>query len=176
VTNPRHQDVTRDAGGVMMLRMKDFPIETRWQIATRALSRMIIAAGKQVQDRTPLPDAFYALANEIGRIASDHSMPRDDAGEIIHTLGVISVMLFGPAFETPYIEGFSEEAVIRLTRCPLYSEEFKELAAPETIRAACCAYLVTTIEALNPEFGLSVPFSRCAGDEFCEMVIERKKG
>ena len=56
----------------MMLRMKDFPIEARWQIATRALSRMIIAVGKQVQiqDQTPIPNAFYALANEIGRIDS----------------------------------------------------------------------------------------------------------
>ncbi|KQC04290.1 MAG: hypothetical protein APR53_00105 [Methanoculleus sp. SDB] len=156
--------------------MQDFPNEARWHIAARALSRMIIAAGQQVQAQEPIPDAFYALADEIGRIAGDHNMPRGNAGEIIQTLGIISVMLFGPAFETPYIEGFSEEAVIRLTRCPLYDGKFQELATPETIRAACCAYLVTVIGALNPGFTLSVPFSRCAGDEFCEMVIERKKG
>lgn len=157
-----------------MLRTMDFPNETRWHIATRALSRMIIAAGREAREHKEIPDAFYALGDEIGRIAGDHRMPRGNAGEIIQALGVISVMLFGPAFETPYIEGYSEEAVIRLTRCPLYSEEYREHADPETIRAACCAYLVTAIEALNPDFSLSVPFSRCAGEDFCEIIIERK--
>jgi hypothetical protein len=158
-----------------VLRVKDFPIDTRWQIATRAFSRMIIAAGKQAQDQKTIPDTFYQLADEIRWIARDHHMPREDAAGIVQTLGIISIMLFGPAFETPYIEGFSEEAVIRLTRCPLYSEEFWASGSPEIIHAACRAYLASTIESLNPEFTLTMPYSRCSGDKFCEVVIERKK-
>ncbi|MBN1195146.1 MAG: hypothetical protein JXA08_07370 [Methanomicrobiaceae archaeon] len=157
-----------------MLRVKDFPIDTRWQIATRAFSRMIIAEGKQAQDRTTIPDTFYELADEIRWIAQDYDMPRGDASGIVQTLGIISNVLFGPRFETPYIQGFSDEAVIRITRCPLYSEEFWASASPDIIHAACSAYLESIINSLNPEFTLTQPRSRCSGDKFCEMVIKRK--
>lgn len=155
--------------------MKDFPIDTRWQIATRAFSRLVIAAGKQAQDQTTIPDTFHELADEILWIARDHNLPRESAAGIVQTLWIISTMLFGPAFETPYIKGFPEEAIIRLTRCPMYTEEFWASGSPGTIHAACCAYLASTIESLNPEFNLTVLHSRCSGDKFCEMVITRKK-
>ena len=157
-----------------MLRVKDFPIDTRWQIATRAFSRMIIAAGKQAQDRTTIPDTFYELADEIRWIAQDHNTPRENAAEMVQTLGIISNVLFGPGFETPYIQGFSDEAVIRITRCPLYSEEFWASASPDIIHTACSAYLESAIKSLNPEFNLTQSRSRCSGDKYCEMIIKRK--
>ena len=57
-------------------------------------------------------------------------MPRDNAADLVQTLGAVSVILFGPEFETRYIEGFPEEAVIRLTGCAMFGEERASTDAP----------------------------------------------
>lgn len=162
-----------------MVRVKDIPENTRWMMTTHVLTRLVVALG---QERQMSPDVssfqermFSEMAQEIRTIADRYWMPRDNAADLVQTLGAISVILFGPEFETRYIEGFPEEAVIRLTECAMFDEKGARGISPLLVNSVCHAYVQHAIEALNPEFSISISRARCRGDSFCEMVIERRK-
>lgn len=161
-----------------MVWVRDIPHATRWRMATHVLTRTVLALGSEpTADASTLKNrVFDALGDEIGQIAGRYQMPREHAADLVQTLGTISVVLFGPEFETRYIEGFPDEAVIRLTECAMYREENTQRISPAIVNQVCQAYLGSAMEALNTAFTISFTRSRCSGDSFCEMVIERKHG
>lgn len=162
-----------------MVRVKDIPVATRWLMATYVLTRLVVVLG-QKQEKTSDVNAFrekmYSeMTRRIHAIADQYRMPKGNAADLVQTLGTISVVLFGPKFETRYIEGFPEEAVIRLAECAMFGEDLAAGVSPAKVHSVCDGYVRRTIEALNPEFTISVDRARCCGDSFCEMVIGRKK-
>jgi hypothetical protein len=164
--------------GKKMVRVKDIPHATRWLMATRVLTRAVLALGREpADDLSAFRNELCAeIGDEIRQIADRYQMPREHAADLVQTLGTISVILFGPEFETRYIEGFPDEAVIRLTGCAMFREESAHGISPAHVNRVCRTYVASAIEALNPAFTISVTRARCSGDSFCEMVIERKKG
>jgi len=162
-----------------MVRVKDIPERTRWLMTTHVLTRLVVALGKEQAKSTDVSSfqkwIFSEMGKEIREIADRYRMPRDHAADLVQTLGAISVILFGPEFETRYIEGFPEEGVIRLTECAMFREESAHGIPPSKVNSICQAYVQHAIQALNPEFSISITKSRCCGDSFCEMVIERRK-
>jgi hypothetical protein len=161
-----------------MIRVKDIPEAKRWMMATKVLTRLVVALGRDPggpTDVTTFKDGLFSeMSSEIGAIADRYGMPRENASDLVQTLGAISVILFGPEFETRYIEGFPDESVIRLTECAMFREESSKGIAPPEVNRVCQAYVQHAIKALNPGFSISIPRARCRGDSFCEMVIERK--
>lgn len=151
----------------------------RWKMATHVLTRLVVALGQKQEKSAGVSSfqkrMFSEMAQEIRAIADRYGMPRDHAADPVQTLGAISVILFGPEFETRYIEGFPEEAVIRLTECAMFREKSAHGISPVLVNSVCYAYVRHAIEALNPEFSISLDRARCRGDSFCEMVIERRK-
>jgi hypothetical protein len=160
-----------------MIRVKDIPEAKRWMMATSVLTRLVVALGREPGGPTDVTlfkeGMFSEMGSEIRAIADRYGMPRNDAADLVQTLGAISVILFGPEFETRYIEGFPDEAVIRLTECAMFREEPARGIAPLQVNSVCQAYVQHAIDALNPGFSVSISKARCRGDSFCEMVIER---
>jgi hypothetical protein len=148
-------------------------------MATNVLTRLVVALGHEHEGNADVTSfrngMFSEMAQEIRSIADRYDMPRDHAADLVQTLGAVSVILFGPEFETRYIEGFPDEAVIRLTECAMFREESTRGISPPEVNRVCQDYVRHAIEALNPEFTISIPRARCRGDSFCEMVIERRK-
>lgn len=157
-----------------MVRIKDIPMPTRWAIATQALTHLVMAADPQRCTQNPAY-LMDQLGEEIRGIADRYQMPRGDAGDLVQTLGTISVILFGPTFETPYIEGFHAESVIRLSECAMFRPEQEKKKDPSHAHRVCRAYAKSAITALNPEYTIRISRARCRGDSFCEMIIEKKK-
>ena len=157
-----------------MVRVKDIPMPTRWAIATQALTHLVMATDPQ-QCRDNPAYLMDELGEEIRGIADRYQMLREDAGGLVQTLGAISVILFGPTFETPYIEGFHEESVIRLSECAMFRPEREKKRDPSHVNRVCTAYVMSAIRALNPEYTIRISRARCRGDSFCEMIIEKKK-
>jgi hypothetical protein len=161
-----------------MIRVKDIPEAKRWMMATSVLTRLVVALGRAPggpTDITTFKDGMFSeLGSEICAIADRYGMPRENAADLVQTVGAVSVILFGPEFETRYIEGFPDEAVIRLTGCAMFREKPGEGIPPSQIHGICKAYVQHAIEALNPGFTISISKARCRGDSFCEMVIERR--
>jgi hypothetical protein len=148
-------------------------------MATNVLTRLVVALGIEPVSGAKVPSfrnsMFSAMAREIRAIADRYGMPRENAADLVQTLGAISVILFGPEFETRYIEGFPDEAVIRLTGCAMFREERTRDVTNHQVSSICQAYVGHAIEGLNPGFTISVIKARCRGDPFCEMVIEKRK-
>lgn len=148
-------------------------------MATHVLTRLVVALGREPGSSADVPSfrngMFSEMAREIRAIADRYNMPRAHAADLVQTLGAISVILFGPEFETRYIEGFPDEAVIRLTECAMFREDQTRGISPLQVNSVCQTYVTHAVEALNPGFSVSIPRARCRGDSFCEMVIERKK-
>lgn len=162
-----------------MIQVKDIPEATRWMMSTHVLTRLVVALGQEQEKNADVSSfqkrMFSEMAREIRTIADRYGMPRDHAADLVQTLGAISVILFGPEFETRFIEGFPEEAVIRLNECAMFREESAHDISPLQVNSVCHAYVQHAIDALNPEFSISIDRARCRGDSFCEMVIERRK-
>ncbi|MDN7023764.1 hypothetical protein FGU65_02440 [Methanoculleus sp. FWC-SCC1] len=161
-----------------MLHVKDIPEATRWEMATHVLGRLVLALGQEAESETAASfqaRMFSEMGQEIRAIADRYGLPRGHAADIVQTLGIVSVVLFGPAFTTRFIEGFPEESVIRLTDCAMFREESAHGISPLQVNSVCQAYVGHAVEALNPEFSISITRARCRGDAFCEMVIERRK-
>jgi len=162
----------------IMIHVKDIPEATRWRMANHVLTRLVVALGEDSEsnDVSAFRDRLFSeIGQEIRAIAFQYKMPRDNAAHLVQTLGAISVILFGPEFETKYIEGFPEEAIIRLTECAMFQEESAHSIPPSRVNSVCQAYVQNAIEALNPEFTVTIDRARCRGDSFCEMIIERKE-
>ena len=161
-----------------MVHVKDIPKATRWIMATHVLTRLVVALGQEQGSNADISSfremLFSEMAYEIRSIADLYGMPREHAANLVQTLGAVSVILFGPKFETRFIEGYPEEAVIRLTECAMFREKCAHGISPSQVNMVCTAYLQHAIESLNPEFTLTMSRSRCSGDEFCEMIIERR--
>jgi hypothetical protein len=161
-----------------MTQLREISPSTRWALASRILTRVVLEMGRvEIRSDTLSGNSrlFSVLGEEVRRIADRYSLQRDHAADLVGTLGAVSVILFGRAFETRYIEGFPEEGVIRLAECAMFREESAPGIPPEDINAVCRAYVRCVVEALNPDFSVSVTMARCRGDGFCEMVIARKK-
>ena len=162
-----------------MVHVSDIPKGTRWRMATHVLTRLVVAMGHEEEGSKDISlyreRLFSEMGHEIRIIADRYGMPREHAADLVQTLGAVSVILFGPEFETRFIEGFPEEAVIRLMECAMFREESAHGISPSQVHQVCTAYLQHAIEALNPEFTIDISRARCSGDEFCEMIIERKK-
>jgi len=161
-----------------MTHLREIPPSTRWALASHVLTRLVLELGRTAARPGGSPDSqrlFSLLGEEARRIADGNSMKRDNAADLVATLGTVSVILFGRAFETRYIEGFPEEGVIRLAECAMFREESAPCIPPAEIHAICSAYVKSVVEALNPEFSVGVSMARCRGDGFCEMVIARKE-
>jgi hypothetical protein len=163
-----------------MVQVKDIPYPVRWRMATHVLTRMVVALGEETRYSAEVPTfqkkMFSEIGDEIRAIADRYGMPRNHAADLVQTLGAVSVILFGPEFETRYIEGDPREGAIRLTECAMFRNESSYGVSPSQVHRACMAYIQNAVEALNPAFSISAPLTRCRGDSFCEMVIEQKRG
>lgn len=162
-----------------MVQVKDIPKAVRWRMATHVLTRLVTALGRDQGNDLDVSSFQRRMCSEISEeirtLADRYHMPRDNSADLVQTLGAISVILFGPEFETRYIEGFPEEAVIRLTECAMFREEGAQAVSSTAVNRVCRAYVKHAVNALNPEFSISVTRARCRGDPFCEMIIAREK-
>lgn len=157
------------------------PVEKRWKLAARVLTYLPFAYGRAQED-SPGEDSasiesavFRDLGKEIQDIAAEYHLPTGNAAEIVQTLGAVSVTLFGSEFETPFIEGFDREAVIRLTACPMLSTADKKGVGAEKAGRTCTAYVTAVVECLNPRYTITTTQSMCRGDDFCEMIIAERE-
>ncbi|MDH7592737.1 MAG: hypothetical protein QHG99_00060 [Methanomicrobiales archaeon] len=160
-----------------MVRLKEIPHQTRWLIASHVLTRLVVGLGSGGEgDATiALEERMYdIMAEEIRVLADRYAMPREHAADLVSTLGALSVILFGPDFETRFIEGYPEEGVIRLLACAMFREESAHGIPPEEVNRVCTSYVQHAIGALNPEFTVHITKARCRDDGFCEMIIARK--
>jgi hypothetical protein len=165
-----------------MASIEDIPVETRWEIAAKSASTVPLLYDKYF--RKVLKEKYDDIerpiwiesGKEMKNLAEVLDLPRDKAQEISESLGVIGAILYGPEMKKELVDATEDRALGRMTQCSVLNRA-NEMGLDPKISAqrACMVFMKTAVEALNPAFTYRLNKSMCSGDDYCEMVIEKKR-
>ncbi len=165
-----------------MVSIEDIPVETRWEIADKSASAVPLLYDKYFRkvlkeeyDDNERP-IWIESGKEMKNLAELLDLPRDKALEISESLGIIGTILYGPEMKTEHVDATEDRVVERKIRCSVLNRA-NEMGLDPKISAerACMVFLKNSVEALNPAFTYQLNKSMCSGDDYCEMVIEKKR-
>jgi hypothetical protein len=164
-----------------MTEIEDIPAYLRWEIAAKSATALPVvfdmifrkALGERY-DAIELP-IWVEGGKEVNRIADALGLPKENAGDISDTYGLISKILFGPELKRKVSKRRTDRAVSRRTGCPLLNRAVELGMNPALLLNACQAYNRSAVENLNPKYTVRSVKSMCIGDPYFENVIEPKK-
>lgn len=164
-----------------MVSIEDIPAEVRWEIAAKAASATPVAydmvfreALGDKYDKIERP-IYIEAGKEMKGLATALGLPTDNAMDLGDAQGVLTTILYGPEFEFEKVEEAEDRAVGKVTGCAVLNRTNEMGLDPKVVcLAACQTICKSTIENLNPKYTMMFDKSMCAGDPYCEMVIELK--
>ena len=158
------------------------PAETRWTIATKALTGAVIATGKALRDalgQEQFNEVWGRIWAEQGKaskqIAESLGITGDDAKSAVEAFQSIVTVAMGPEFKWETIEAAPERVVLRCTECAWWNRQ-QELGIPgDLCSSADPAFCNAFGKSLNPKLTVSLTKARPKGDSYCETVWELQK-
>ena len=165
-----------------MVSINDIPAEVRWEIAAKAASATPViydtvfrkALGDRY-DEIELP-IYIEAGKEMKSLAMALGLPTDNAMDLSDALEVLTTILYGPECKGERAEGTEDRAVGKVTGCAALNRTNEMGLDPKVVcLAACQTFCKSTIENLNPKYTIRSNKNMCAGDPYCEMVIELKR-
>lgn len=162
--------------------LEKIPAETRWTIATRALTGMIIATSKALRDvlgQERYNEVMGQIWGEQGKaakqIADALGLASGDAKCAAEAFQSVLIVAMGPEFKIETVEATAEKAVTKCTACPWWTRQ-QELRVPGDIcSAASRAFDNALAKGLNPKLTMTLSKAMCRGDSYCETVWELQK-
>ena len=162
--------------------LEKVPAETRWTIATQALTGAVNATGKALLDvvgQERFNEIWGQIWGELGKsakqIADALGLAGDDTKSVAETNVLVTLVAMGPEVKIETVEATAERAVLRNTECP-YWNRMKELGISDDIcSVADPAYFNGLGKNLNPNATVSLTKARPRGDQYCEWVWELQK-
>ena len=158
------------------------PAETRWTIATKALTGAVTALAKALRDalgQERYNEVYGQIWTEQGKaskqIADALGLAGDDAKSVAEAFRSVIIVAMGPEFKTEIVEATAEKAVVRCTECPWWNRQ-QELGIPgDLCLVASAAYCDAFGKSLNPKVTVSQTSAMPQGDSYCESVWELQK-
>lgn len=158
------------------------PAETRWTMATRALTGAIAAAGDVLRDtvgQEKFDEIWAEIWAEQGKASKEIvealGLGGDDAKSVAETVQIVGLVTMGPEYEFETVESTEQKAVIRTTVCPWWNR-FKERGTSEAFCPdADLAWCDAIGKSLNPKMTVSLTKAMPRGDSYCEWVWELQK-
>jgi len=155
------------------------PAETRWAIATQALTGAVVATANVLLDVVgqerfnEIWKQIWAGSGKASKQVTDVlGLAGDDAKSVAETIQLVATVAMGPEFKLETVEATAEKAVVRCTGCPWWNR-FKELGISEGFcPVADLAYCDALAKSLNPKVTVSLPKAMPRGDPYCEWVYE----
>jgi hypothetical protein len=164
-----------------MVSIEDIPAEVRWEIAAKAASAIPLAydmvfrevlGDKYDEIERPI---YIEAGKEMKELAAALGLPTDNARDLDEAQSVLTTILYGPEFEFGNVEGTEDRAVGTVTGCAVLNRALEMGLDPKVVcLAGCQTFCKSTIENLNPKYTQRFTSAMCAGDPYCEMVIELK--
>jgi len=120
-------------GDKMAEAVEKVPGETRWTIATKALTGVLIVTGKTLRDIVgekrfdEIWGQVWAGAGKASKeIADALGLAGNDAKSVAEAFQSVVLVSMGPEIESETIEATADKAVVRVTGCPWWNR-FNEL-------------------------------------------------
>ena len=162
-----------------MVSIEDIPAEVRWEIAARAAVATPLAydmvfrevlGDKYDEIERPI---YIGAGKEMKSLATALGLPTDNARDLDDTEAVLLTILYGPEFEFENVEETEDMVVSKMTGCAVLNQALGMGLDPKVVCLAACQTLgKSTIENLNPKYTMRFNKTMCAGDPYCETVIE----
>jgi hypothetical protein len=156
------------------------PVEMRWRMATRLVTYLPLAFDRACREAggPGCEEILHSVMQEAAResipLVASFRLPKQNAAEIAKTLCVVSETFFGPGSGQRMIEGSGDQAVVRLTGCPIMANAAMTGIDPEDALRLCRTFHASAVAHLNPEYEYRISRALCQKNAFCEMVIEKK--
>jgi hypothetical protein len=107
-------------------------------------------------------------------LAAALGLPTDNARDLGDTK-ILLTILYGPECKVGRVEGTEDRAVVKVTGCAMLNRALEMGLDPKVVcLAACQTEGESVIENLNPKYTQRFIRNMCAGDPYCETVIELK--
>jgi hypothetical protein len=165
----------------MEISVADIPAETRWKIATQAMSGIMIAYKKAFHDVAG-PEQFNKILEQIWgqagqsgkQVADALGMKSDDAKSVAETWAIVSAIALGPELKMEIVEASKERTVLKGTGCP-FLNRLKEYGITEDLLTSGDAvYCEALTNSLNPNVKITHEKRMHLGDSYCEWIFETK--
>jgi hypothetical protein len=162
--------------------VEKIPAETRWIIATQALTGADVATAKALLDivgQEEYNEINGQIWAELGRaskqIADDLGLAGADAKSAAETVMSVAVVAMGPEVKFEIVEATAEKAVLRSTGCPWWNR-MKELGISDNLcSSGDSAWCDNLAKSLNPKVTVTLTKAKPRGDPYCEWVYELQK-
>ena len=159
--------------------VEKIPAETRWAIATQALTGAVIATNKAMLDivgRESYNEIIGQIWAEAGKaskqVADALGLAADDAQSAAETVPLVAVVAMGPEMKFETVEATAEQTVVRCSGCSWWNRA-KELGISDDIcSVGDPAWSNGLAKALNPKLTVTLTKAMPLGDQFCEWVYE----
>lgn len=151
--------------------------DMKWQIAAHMVSTLPLLYDRVFRDIVGEDydlveqQIWISIAGEAAKVAASFRLPTGNAEELAQTLGLISVIFFGPDMRSEQVRISPERSVLVMKRCPFEVSATKIQMGGERLFHRCMAYSIAAIEAMNPDYTLRFVRSMCMGDGHCEMKV-----
>ena len=177
--------------------LEKIPVEKRWAITAKNLTRLIIMGARK--HIIPLlgkgegiiaPVLGYKKYEEIATktwgegskwyypwVKKKFTIPVEDAKGAAKFLIVATTLSHGPEFTAEIAEATPERAVLRMTKCGWWERQKELEVDPELMAcpAADQARVGEGLKAINPKITYKLTKAMPWGDPYCESVIEFKE-
>jgi hypothetical protein len=165
-----------------MVNVEDIPAEVRWQIAAQSSMGMAMgfgAAMRQILNEKvaeELEETVWAEGGKgVAETARSLGLATGNAQEIENAWSVVGDIV-APGVEAEVVESSPERVVDRINSCSTCSQVKEEGFPTESVCRPCRAFNQAAIEAMNPSYTMNFNKRMCLGDDYCEAVIEKKRG
>ena len=153
------------------------PLETRWIIASQALTGMNIGTQKALFDAVG-PVKYKEIIRQMftqggagaKQIADNLGLAAVDAVSTANAVLMVATVAMGPELKFEAIKSTPEETIIRGIGCPFWNRVKESGITDDLLSVGSEAWTSSLSKALNPRVTLTVNGAMCRGDTHCEWI------
>ena len=181
----------------MVVLLDKFPAEKRWEITTKALTRLYVLRMKKT-GATLLGKGKGITALLLGRekhqeiqekawgeggthklpwVKETFNIPVEDAIGAAKSVIVAAYLVHGPELDRKIVEATPERAVLRTTKCA-WTERYEELEVDFVLQdceSGHVGWCEAGLKLINPKITYKMTKAIPRGNPYCEEVIEFKE-
>jgi hypothetical protein len=167
----------RRAYAAVLEGLEEITPETRWIIASQALTGMTIGTQKALFDavgQERYKQIIEQLLTQGGaaskQIADDLGLTAVDAESTAQAVLMVATVSMGPELKFESVKLTPEETIIRGTGCPFWNRVKESGITDDLLSVGSEAWTSSLTKSLNPKVALTVTGAMCRGDAHCEWI------
>jgi hypothetical protein len=166
----------------MMIEVNQIPFETKWAMATQALTGALSAhldalynaAGKKKYVEI-VCQIWTQLGQGSASVVQSMDMKVDNAKLVGEAGATLCMCAMGPEYKIEEVEASENRTVMKITGCA-WKNRMNEFGISHDLLSACdTAFWNEFVKILNPNVTMKHGKQMHRGDQYCEWIFETKK-